>query len=125
MVDIDTFQSMADEIAENLPEQFFRKLNGGIILHESARLHPESRAEAPLYIMGEYCRSSVGRCINLYYGSFTGSYPRYEGEEMRREIEKTLLHEFRHHLEWLSGTDELEKEDAAQLAAYRQKHGII
>ncbi len=124
MVDIDTFQSIADKIVDELPEGFFRKLNGGVLLIEESKLHAQSRPDAPLYIMGEYCFSSVGRSIKIYYGSFERTYPNHNAEEVERELRKTILHEFRHHLEGLSGTRELEIEDKHQINEYLRKHNL-
>ena len=42
-------------------------------------------------------------------------------EELRVQIRKVLLHEFRHHLESLAGERDLELEDAAELTQYRAR----
>ena len=57
----------------------------------------------------------------IYYGSFAAVYG-YEGpEELRERVRKTILHEFRHHLESLAGERGLEVEDAIRLADYRKR----
>ena len=53
MISIDETREMLEELAAELPEPFFRELNGGISLLPEAKLSPIARAE-DLYIMGEY-----------------------------------------------------------------------
>lgn len=124
-MDIDRFTEMADEIANSLPQEFFRGLNGGVLILERELLHPDSQPTAPLYIMGQYTNSRMmGKYISVYYGSFAKTYPYLSDEALRERLRQTIVHEFRHHLEALSGKRELELEDARQLADYRRRHGI-
>lgn len=123
MIDIDAFTEMADEIANDLPAEFYRQLNGGVLILERCKAHPQSRPEAPLYIMGEYTHSRMmGRYIAIYYGSFARTYGNFPEDKLREKLRETIVHEFRHHMESLSGRRELEIEDARQLAEYRAKH---
>lgn len=122
MITITAFGGMADSIVDELPVEFFRKLNGGVIISENTKLHSQSRPEAPLYILGEYCTSNLGKSIMLYYGSFVATYPHLVGREAKSRLREVILHEFRHHLEYLSGTNELEKDDAVRLAQYKAKY---
>ena len=63
MISIDEMQEMLEQIAEELPEAFFRDLNGGINLLEEALAAPEA-VEDDLYILGEYCEDPfMGRYI--------------------------------------------------------------
>jgi len=122
---LERFSQLADEVADEIPQEFFRKLNGGIILQTHAKLHSQSVPESPLYIMGEYCRSHMmGRHIVIYYGSLNRVYGHCSDEEMKARIRSTIFHEFRHHLESLGGTRELEVEDAIRIAAYREKYQV-
>lgn len=125
MMDIDTFTEMADEIANSLPQEFFRGLNGGVLILERELLHPESQPSAPLYIMGQYNNDRMmGKYISIYYGSFAKTYFYLSDEKLREKLRETMVHEFRHHLEALSGRRELIIEDEQRLAEYRRKHGI-
>ena len=125
MVDIEVFTAMADDIANGLPEEFFRQLNGGVLVLEYCKPHPESRPEAPLYIMGEYTHSRMmGRYISIYYGSFEKTYGYLSENALREKLRETIVHEFRHHLESLSGKRDLEIEDAHRLAEYRARHNL-
>ena len=119
---IDQLHKILDEIAEELPEEFFRELNQGIILLPEYKLHPESRAQDKLYIMGEYVRSMAGRHIVIYYGSFERVYSGYPIEIIEEKLRETLYHEFIHHLESLAGERDLEIEDAENLAKYKDKY---
>ncbi len=116
---IDEFRVLADEVAEELPEEFFKGLNGGIAIIERAKLHEKSKAMRPLYVLGEYNYGGhAGRWINLYYGSFAKVHFMKRGEELKAELRRVLLHEFRHHLETRAGEHGLEYEDAAYIAEY-------
>lgn len=120
MVSLDKFQELADEAAADIPQEFFNKLNGGIVLLERAKLHPDSVPGHPLYIMGEFTHSAMmGRHILLYYGSFTATYGYLGDDELKERIRHIILHEFTHHLESLAMTRELEKDDIRRLAQYK------
>jgi len=122
---LEHFSELADEVADEVPLEFFRELNGGIILQTAAKSHPASVKGAPLYVMGEYCRSRMmGRHINLYFGSLNAAYGHCSDEVMKKHIRSTLFHEFRHHLESLGGRRELEIEDAQKLADYRRRYAL-
>lgn len=123
MITIDEMQTLLDEIVSELPEAFFKELNGGVILLPEAITDELSAPDDPLYIMGEYhSGGGMGRYIAIYYGSFAAVFEGLEGdellEEVREELAVTIRHEFRHHLESLAGADDLEREDAAWLDGY-------
>lgn len=122
---LEHFSQLADEVADEIPPEFFRKLNGGIILQTRSKLHSQSRPDAPLYVMGEYCRSHMmGRHIVIYFGSLNRIYGHCSDEDMKKHIRSTIFHEFRHHLESLGGSRELEVEDEIRLAEYRRKYHV-
>lgn len=116
---IDEVNQILDEIVEELPRDFFDKLNEGIILLPEYKLHPESRTGDRLYIMGEYRKSVTGRNIAIYYGSFEIVCSHYSIDELRKQLRNTLLHEFTHHLESLAGERGLEIKDAEDINRYR------
>lgn len=124
MITIEEAQLILDEIAEELPHEFFKDLNGGILLLPDKKISKEA-LEDDLFTMGEYCHSSsMGRYITIYFGSFEGIYKNASREKMKKELKKTLLHEFTHHLESLAGERDLEIEDEIQLKKYRERHKI-
>ena len=107
---------LLDKLAEELPEDFYRDLNGGILLNPEAKPHPDAPG---LYIMGEYCiRPVLGRYIVVYYGSFTRVHGGLPPEGWERELRRTLRHEFTHHVESLAGDKSLERRDKEDLERY-------
>ncbi len=117
----DEIREILDEIAEQVPEPFYRELSGGIILIPEEKKHRESGKSGNLYIMGEYHRGIMGRKILIYYGSFKKMYPKTPVSVLRKKLEDTLLHEFTHHIESLAGEQGLEKKDAEQMSRYRKQ----
>lgn len=75
---LDKLRIFADEAAEELPQVFYRELNGGIILSPITKAHPQSDPKKPLLVLGEYRNSpQMGRSIVLYGGSILHSYGIY------------------------------------------------
>ena len=105
MVTIDQAQEMLDNIAEQLPPEFYNGLNGGIVLMEEAKLSP-------------YAQNN-----DLYYGSFAKMFSHYSPEAFEYQLRETLLHEFTHHLESLAGERGLEIWDEEQLRKYFMRQG--
>ena len=121
MVTYEAFADLVDEIAGNLPEAFFRDLNGGVNVKEECRIHPES-LHNELIILGEYCTDPyLGRMIHIYYGSFMRLYGTLDPGALKERVRKTVLHEFRHHLETMAGENGLAVQDALELADYRRR----
>ena len=121
MISIEEVEEMLNRIAEELPQDFYNSLNGGIILLPELKLHPKNRAN-DLYIMGEYHNSlNMGRYIAIYYGSVERVHGHLGPEQIYENLKKILLHEFTHHLEHLAGERKLEKKDAQSIAKYLNK----
>lgn len=118
---IDEVHKILNEIAEEIPAEFFNKLNQGIILLPEYKLHPNSKKTNKLYVMGEYTKNVTGRQIKLYYGSFKEVYNGISSELLKERLKDTLLHEFTHHLESLAGEHGLEIKDANTLEKYLNK----
>lgn len=118
---IEEVHIMLNEISEEIPAEFFGKLNEGIVLLPQHKNHPESKPDNKLYIMGEYRRSITGRNIVIYYGSFEKIYGGISETSLKQKLKDTLLHEFTHHLESLAGEKGLEIKDAQSMARYRNK----
>ena len=115
---IDEVHDMLEQIIEEIPEEFLKKLNEGVVLLAGPKTHPESKNDE-LLVLGEYSTSVTGRNIKIYYGSFKRAYRGISKEALYRELKDTLLHEFTHHLESLAGERGLEIKDAIQLKKYR------
>jgi len=123
MVTIDEAQTMLDEIAESLPPEFYRELNGGILLLPQIKKSTYSRGpEDSLYILGEYVRSSsMGRLIYIFFGSFEKLFGYMEPDDFKEKLRETLIHEFTHHLESLGGERGLEIKDEEKMKAYLRR----
>jgi len=123
MVTIEEAGEMLDAIAEEIPREFYRELNGGIILSPDTKLHPLAN---DLYIMGTYHQDlrGLGRYIIIYYGSILRVYGYYNHEQMRAKLREVLLHEFTHHMENLAGEHGLEIKDAQDLAKFRRQRDL-
>ena len=118
MISIEEMEAMLDEIAVELPHEFYEDLNGGIILLPEIKLHTKNKKN-DLYILGEYHRNgNLGRFIAIYYGSFSHVYGYLSKNQLKEQLKSTLKHEFRHHLESLAGERDLEIEDAQDIAEY-------
>ncbi len=105
-----------DMLAEELPPEFYRHLNGGILLVPEAKHSPHG---SDLMILGEYITSSnMGRMIKIYYGSFEAMYSWMDEEQLTEELREVLRHEFTHHIESLAGERGLEIKDEEQLREY-------
>ncbi|MDD3141534.1 MAG: metallopeptidase family protein [Lachnospiraceae bacterium] len=120
MLTIEEVKEILADLVDELPEEIFTDLNGGIALLPNMKINPNDVAET-LYTMGEYQVSNLtGRMIVIYYGSFQrvmGDKPRALWIQRLREV---LRHEFTHHVEILAGDNTLEKWDKEQMARYRQ-----
>lgn len=118
--DIDIIHEMLEEIVEELPVEFFDGLNNGIVLLDEIKLHPKSHKTKELYILGQYERGFMGNGIRIFYGSFKMVYLNLDLGELKEKLRKTLVHEITHHLEYLSGTRDLELEDEEFLRKYKR-----
>ena len=121
MYSIDDVSGMLEEIVDEIPPEFFNDLNGGIVLLEECKPHPQSAGD--LFIMGEYHhRRDMGRYICIYYGSFIRIYGHLSEAALREKLRSTLIHEFTHHLESLAGERGLEIQDKIRMNEYRRLH---
>lgn len=123
MVDFDEVGIMLDEIAAELPQEFYKELNGGIILLPEAKKN-KIRGSNDLYTMGEYhSGGGLGRYITIYYGSFERLYGHLTREALKEQLAHTLKHEFTHHMESLGGERGLEIKDEQFLEDYFNRKG--
>ncbi|HZK29242.1 MAG TPA: hypothetical protein VFD19_03385 [Clostridia bacterium] len=124
MLTLEDTQAALASIVESLPEEIFLDLNGGVLLKDEVRLHPNRRAD-DLYILGEYHRDRIfGRYIVIYYGSFQRVYEHISDEAFLRELERVVKHELTHHMENRAGDRKLEIEDELNLLHYHASHPI-
>ncbi len=121
MISLNEMEEILDEIATEFPQEFYRELNGGIILLPDTKFNNISEKNF-LYILGEYHRSSnMGRYISIYYGSFIRLYGHLDRNAFKERLRQTLKHEFTHHMESLAGERELEKKDTRYIENYLRR----
>ena len=101
------FKALADRLADELPPELTRGLNGGILVV------PRRVRRGGFWILGEYVEDGMGRTILLYHGSFREVFGEEPREVWEEEIRETLVHELTHHVEALAGVDDLTREEEA------------
>ena len=120
MIGTEDFKRIVSELLDELPEEFFRDLTGGVIVSEAAAIPDYARGN-DLYTMGQYLIYSGVRQIVVYKGSFDRVHPIADADEARIILRGVLRHEFRHHLEFLGGIHDetsLEAQDKREKQAY-------
>lgn len=123
LLSYDEAHDYLDEVAESLPPAFYEHLNGGIVLQPQASVSPQAVSN-DLYTMGMYHYEpfGMGRYITIYYGSFRQVCRGRTIAQQKQALREVLLHEFRHHLEGLSGLRDLEVEDEIFMENYLLAH---
>lgn len=124
MISTEVFRAIVFELMDELPDEFFRELSGGVIVSEAASVPGYAKGN-DLYTMGVYRVYSGVRQITLFKGSFDRVYPNADEKHAKEILRGVLRHEIRHHLESLGGVrDEtsLEAEDARKREAYLSRH---
>ena len=114
-MDLNRMGEILDMLAEELPQEFYRELNAGIVLTPEIKRSPHG---SDLLIMGEYSRSNLGRGIHIYGGSINRMFGWMNEEQMTEQLREVLRHEFTHHIESLAGERGLEIKDEQQLRDY-------
>lgn len=115
MVSFEEAGLLLDKAVEELPEEIFKDLNGGVNL-----ICREKHSDDGRYVMGLYHHDSMGRYIEIFYGSFAALYANASPEEFEKELKKTLHHELTHHIESKAGDRTLERWDEEQTALWAQ-----
>ena len=105
-----------DEAVDALPDGIYDDLNGGVNLLRETR-----RGEDGRYILGLYHNDSMGRYVELFYGSFAALYGQESDARFAEELVHTLHHELTHHVESKAGDRSLERWDEEQTALWRSQ----
>ena len=124
MISTEEYRQIVSELLDELPEEFFQKLSGGVVVSEAAELPAYARGD-DLYTMGKYVISSGIRQIVMYKGSFDRVFPQADAAEAKERLRAVLRHEFRHHVEFLGGvrnSSSLEAQDERMKQAYLARH---
>lgn len=93
MITFDECGAMLDEIADSMPYELYRDLNGGISLLPQLKVHPKA-LNNDLFILGEYIRNSLGNAIVFYYGSINRVYGSLDNEAYRKSSLKYFITRF-------------------------------
>lgn len=120
MITTEQYNNIISELMDELPEEFFRELSGGVIVSE-ALVIPDYAQGNDLYTMGQYQIYSGIRQIVMFRGSFNRAHPNVDLSEAKDLLREILRHEFRHHLEYLGGvhnSSSLEAEDERRKREY-------
>lgn len=119
---IDEMHELLNELADEIPAEFYRELSGGISLIPDVIYSPEAKNK-DLFILGAYhSGGGTGRYITMHYGSLMKVYSHLPREAMKGKLREILRHEMQHHVEALAGNHDLEDEDAAFMERYRERH---
>ena len=124
MISLEEYETIVEELLDELPEEFFRELSGGVVVSEATVVPDYARGD-DLYTMGQYQVTYGMRQIVMYKGSFDRGYPWADAAAARSLIRRTLRHEFRHHLESIGGihnSSSLEAEDERNKQTYLDFH---
>lgn len=120
MLSMEEYRAILSELVDELPQEFFRDLNGGVIA-SGALVIPDYARAGDLYTLGQYQVSPGMRQIVLFKGSFDRVYPHADAAQARSVLRGVLRHEFRHHMEFLGGihnASSLEAEDERRKQDY-------
>ena len=83
MICLEEYRRIVSELLDELPEEFFHGLSGGVIVSEAIVI-PDYAKGNDLYTMGQYQISSGIRQITLFKGSFDQAYPQADATEAKR-----------------------------------------
>ena len=120
MIGIEEYRKIISELLDELPDQFFRELSGGVIVSEAVCVPSYARGD-DLFTLGQYQVFSGVRQVTMYKGSFDRAYPRANEDQAKEILRGVLRHEIRHHLESLGGihnSSSLEAEDELKKQEY-------
>ena len=120
MISTEQYEAIISGLMDELPEAFFRELNGGVIMSEALMI-PDYAHGNDLYTLGQYQVHYGMRQIVMFKGSFDRLYPQADVGQAREILRGVLRHEFRHHIEFLGGihnSSSLEAEDERKKQAY-------
>lgn len=125
MLTMEEYQAIVSELMDELPEAFYQKLTGGVIVSEALVIPDYAKDHNDLCTLGQYQVYSGVRQIVMFKGSFDRVYPQATAAEAKDVLRGILRHEFRHHVEALGGIHDassLEAEDWRQKQAYLAGH---
>lgn len=119
-MDLERFAALADRLMDQVPPPVLEGLNGGVTVRRRGMRKPGD--PEGVYVLGEYITDPVmGRYIVLYFGSFAALFADEPEPVWEAELWSTIKHELRHHLEHQAGERDLDLEDEADVARFREE----
>ncbi len=117
---IEEVENFLSEAMDELPQEMFNGLNGGVVLVASVVRSPHGNG---LFTLGTYHNEQygMGRYIKINYGSFVRVHGKKSVETQKEELRKLLRHELTHHVESLAGVRMLEDKDAQFIENFKAK----
>lgn len=126
MISVEECRIIVAELMDELPDEFFKELSGGVIISTAVSI-PDYAQGNDLYTMGQYQVFSGMRQVIIYKGSLDRVYPQADIPEVKRILRGVLRHEIRHHLESLGGvrdSSSLEAADDRKKQEYLDQHAL-
>lgn len=122
MLTIEEVHEILNDLADEIPQELYNDLNGGITLVPDVKLSPAAQNN-DLFILAQYHRGgAMGRYITVFYGSLRRVFGSLSREAFTDKLRHVLRHEFRHHVESLAGNYDLEIEDEEFISAYLERY---
>jgi hypothetical protein len=127
--DFDAFARRAQELAESYPREVMEGIEA-VDVHMDAKRHPFLE---DVVTLGECETSSLSQLaqeeafrsrVHVYYGSFVEMAERDPSFDVDAELDETLRHEVRHHVEDRAGLGALAEEDDLFEAHARFRAGL-
>lgn len=119
---IDLIHEMLNNIVDSIDPVLFEGLNGGVVLNEKIKYHPEAKNN-DLVILGEYQRFGTIRRIMIYYESLNRQFSNFSEDELYKRLEELVYHELRHHTEYKAKVNDLVLEDKEFIRNHKIKRG--
>ena len=88
MISLEEYETIVEELLDELPEEFFRELSGGVVVSEATVVPDYARGD-DLYTMGQYQVTYGMRQIVMYKGSYC--FYLDEGEPQLRRLYDRLV----------------------------------
>lgn len=119
MLSFEQVQEYLTQVADDLPDEIYSDLSGGVILLPETMESPKS-VNGDLFVLGQYHYDpcGLGRYVTIYYGSFCHLFSAMGDNFWRVKLREVLHHELIHHLESKAGDKSLVRQDERDYEEY-------
>lgn len=129
-MDLKTFTAAAEAALDAIPEEYLEGVVG-LVVEDRAEEHPTLPGIYTLGVcatesyLSEYVSADTTHStIVLFYGSFAAMAEGDPSFDWEAEIQETVEHEVKHHLEALAGEDDLGGVDYAMDESFKRDQGL-